>query len=174
MEINEILKALRQQKHLTQQELAATLEINLSSYQKYERPNNTITPSIESIVKIADFYGVSTDYILGRTTIKQMATEQPDPFANIDVSELEKRIIKKYTEFDEDARMLTMELFRQISAIFNDEQQIAKKTEIQQSTNQKEDDKYIIQTTTVGKEMDRLEAERVRKIADAKAKKNAV
>lgn len=66
MEINEILKELRQQKHLTQQELSSILGINLSSYQKYERPNNTIKPSIESLIKIADFYGVSVDYLLGR------------------------------------------------------------------------------------------------------------
>ncbi len=66
MEINEILKELRQQKHLTQQELATVLDINLSSYQKYERPNNTIKPSIDSLIKIADFYGVTVDYLLGR------------------------------------------------------------------------------------------------------------
>ena len=66
MEINEILKELRQRKHLTQQELATILDINLSSYQKYERPNNTIKPSIDALIKIADFYGVTVDYLLGR------------------------------------------------------------------------------------------------------------
>lgn len=66
MKINEILKSLRQKKGLTQQEFAAELDINLSSYQKYERANNTITPSIEALIKIADFYGVSVDYLLGR------------------------------------------------------------------------------------------------------------
>ena len=66
MEINEILKKLRQQKHLTQQELATILDINLSSYQKYERPNNTVKPSIDALIKIADFYGVTVDYLLGR------------------------------------------------------------------------------------------------------------
>ncbi len=68
MEINEILKELRQKKHLTQQELASTLDINLSSYQKYERPNNTVKPSIEALIKIADFYDVTVDYLLGRKT----------------------------------------------------------------------------------------------------------
>ena len=66
MEINEILKELRQRKHLTQQELATILDINLSSYQKYERPNNTVKPSIDALIKIADFYGVTVDYLLGR------------------------------------------------------------------------------------------------------------
>lgn len=68
MEINEILKELRQKKRLTQQELASLLDINLSSYQKYERPNNTVKPSIEALIKIADFYDVTIDYLLGRDT----------------------------------------------------------------------------------------------------------
>lgn len=117
MEINEILKELRQQKHLTQQELAKILDINLSSYQKYERPNNTIKPSIESLIKIADFYGVSIDYLLGRTPVKRMATEETDPFANIDVAELERRIIEKYTALSEEMREFCIEAFRQLSGV---------------------------------------------------------
>lgn len=137
MEINEILKELRQQKHLTQQELATILDINLSSYQKYERPNNTIKPSIESLVKIADFYGVSIDYILGRTTVKRMATEETDPFADIDVSELDKRIIKKYTEFSEAERMFCIKMLKQMTTFFDNEKQATEPKpdiEISQST----------------------------------------
>lgn len=70
MKINEVLKQLRQSKGLTQQEFASMLDINLSSYQKYERANNTITPSLDSLIKIADFYGVSVDYLLGREPAK--------------------------------------------------------------------------------------------------------
>lgn len=76
MELNEVLKELRQRKHLTQQELAIALDINLSSYQKYERPNNTIKPSIDALIKIADYYHVTVDYLLGR----EPAPPPPDPF----------------------------------------------------------------------------------------------
>ncbi len=75
MKTNEILKELRQQKDLTQQELATTLDINLSSYQKYERPNNTIKPSLDTLIKLADYYNVSVDYLLGRSEPKNPLLE---------------------------------------------------------------------------------------------------
>ncbi|MDE5792719.1 MAG: helix-turn-helix domain-containing protein [Oscillospiraceae bacterium] len=124
----QILKNLRTAKGFNQTRLADLLNISLTAYQKYE--HGTAEPNFDNLSKIADFYSVSTDYLLGRTTIKQMATEQPDPFANINVSELEKRIIQKYTELDEDARKLTIELFRQFSKIFNAEQEEQKLPEL--------------------------------------------
>ncbi|MBQ8135190.1 MAG: helix-turn-helix domain-containing protein, partial [Clostridia bacterium] len=61
-----------------QEEAAQSLGVSLSSYQKYEREKNSVTPSLEVIVKLADFYGVTTDYLLGRG-------ELPNPLANLDV-----------------------------------------------------------------------------------------
>ncbi|MDE5769363.1 MAG: helix-turn-helix domain-containing protein [Oscillospiraceae bacterium] len=177
MEINEILKALRQQKHLTQQELATTLSINISSYQKYERPNNTIKPSIESLIKIADFYGVSTDYLLGRTTVKQMATEQPDLF---EVLGLEKsfdddEFMRIYSTLPDIGKQILVDVMARLGqATTNNSQKKSPHLTQPVEVKQTGDDEYIIQTTTVGKEMDRMEAERARQIADARAKKNAV
>ncbi|MDE6708342.1 MAG: helix-turn-helix domain-containing protein [Oscillospiraceae bacterium] len=178
----QILKELRLEKKLSQQNIANILEVSARAYQKYEY--GTAEPTFDTLSRLADFYGVSADYLLGRTTIKQMTTEQPDPFANIDVSELEKRIIKKYTELDQDARKLTIELFRQFSTIFNTEQEEQKLPEsptaqpIQQTATQKqkEDNEYITYTTTIGAEMDRRKAleavQRAGELDDAETKKN--
>ena len=68
MAINTTLKELRQKKGMTQAEAAEFLGVNLSSYQKYERSKNTIIPSIDVLVQIADRYNVSLDYLLGRET----------------------------------------------------------------------------------------------------------
>lgn len=38
------------------------------SYAKYETGTNT--PTVENILKLADLYGVSTDYLLGRYVTK--------------------------------------------------------------------------------------------------------
>ena len=38
----------------------------IETYQKYEREKNSIMPSIEVLIKIAEFFGVSVDYLLGR------------------------------------------------------------------------------------------------------------
>ena len=66
MTISKALKKLRRAKMLTQSEAAEQLGISLSTYQKYERDKNSIIPSLEMLLRIADFYGVSTDFLLGR------------------------------------------------------------------------------------------------------------
>lgn len=64
MEIKDILKSLRKEKKLTQAKIAQILGISRVAYTKYENGDNT--PTTENILKLADFYNVSTDYLLGR------------------------------------------------------------------------------------------------------------
>lgn len=66
MTINNKLKELRSAVGLNQSEMAEKLGVSVSSYQKYEREKNSIMPSIEVLIKIAEFFGVSVDYLLGR------------------------------------------------------------------------------------------------------------
>lgn len=66
MTINNRLKELRSAVGLNQSEMAEKLGVSVSSYQKYEREKNSIMPSIEVLIKIAEFFGVSVDYLLGR------------------------------------------------------------------------------------------------------------
>ena len=66
MTINNRLKELRSAVGLNQSEMAEKLGVSVSSYQKYEREKNSIMPSIEVLIKIAEFFGVSVAYLLGR------------------------------------------------------------------------------------------------------------
>ena len=50
---------------LTQRQLAEYLQIAQPSYIRYE--NGSAEPSLETLVKIADYFDVSVDYLLGRT-----------------------------------------------------------------------------------------------------------
>jgi transcriptional regulator with XRE-family HTH domain len=50
---------------MTQAEIAAVLGIQQTVYSRYERGYQNIP--IEYLLTLADYYGVSTDYILGRT-----------------------------------------------------------------------------------------------------------
>lgn len=59
------LKALRTQQRKTQQEMADLLGITRQGYAKYE--NNLGEPDNSTLSKLADFFEVSTDYLLGRT-----------------------------------------------------------------------------------------------------------
>jgi len=60
------IRYLRQSKGLSQVQLADKLDVSKQSVSNWE--NDNIMPSIDMLVKIADFFNVSTDYILGRKT----------------------------------------------------------------------------------------------------------
>ena len=62
------LKLCRKEKGLTQQQVAIYCDITEKAYQNYELM--TREPKLEILVKIADFYEVSLDYLVGRTDIK--------------------------------------------------------------------------------------------------------
>jgi len=61
------LKDLREDKDLLQRDIAEVLMISQTVYSRYERGFQTI-PVIH-LLKLADFYQTSTDYILGRTNV---------------------------------------------------------------------------------------------------------
>ncbi len=59
------LRDLREDKDLRQEDIAAILGIDQTVYSRYERGFQTVP--VVHLLKLADFYNVSTDYILGRT-----------------------------------------------------------------------------------------------------------
>lgn len=59
------VRDLREDKDMTQQEMADILHINRRTYSAYENGTNSMTP--ETLCKIADFHNTSVDYILERT-----------------------------------------------------------------------------------------------------------
>ena len=61
------LKDLREDKEMTQEQISKLLGIQQTVYSRYERGFQTLP--IEHLLKLADFYETSTDYILGRTNI---------------------------------------------------------------------------------------------------------
>ena len=63
------LRDLREDKDLLQKDIADLLNIRQTVYSRYERGFQTIP--VMHLLKLADFYQVSTDYILGRTNITQ-------------------------------------------------------------------------------------------------------
>ena len=62
------LRDLREDSDRNQTELAALLGMSQTGYSKYETGENEVPVSI--LVKLADIYQTSTDYLLGRTDIK--------------------------------------------------------------------------------------------------------
>ena len=61
----ERLKTLRKEIKMSQSDIGEFLGIMQTVYSRYERGAGTIP--IEHLLKLADLYNVSTDYMLGRT-----------------------------------------------------------------------------------------------------------
>ena len=59
------LKDLRNDKDLSQTDIAKMLGMSQTGYSKYETGENDVPTQI--LIKLADFYNTSADYILGRT-----------------------------------------------------------------------------------------------------------
>ena len=64
--LSERLKRLRQSMHLSQEQLARLLGVDRSTISSYE--SNVRQPPLDTLSRIADVFGVSTDYLLGRTS----------------------------------------------------------------------------------------------------------
>lgn len=59
------LKQLRKNKNITQSELGKIINVGKSTISQYE--SGISNPDYETLKKLADFFNVSTDYLLGRT-----------------------------------------------------------------------------------------------------------
>ena len=60
---HEKIKELRKQKGVTGEFVATSVGLSESAYRNYER--GVREPNFEILSKLADFYGVTTDYLLG-------------------------------------------------------------------------------------------------------------
>lgn len=69
MEYTNQMKELREDCDLSQSEVAKILNCSQTCYSKYELGQREIP--IRTLCKLADYYGVTTDYILGRTSTKK-------------------------------------------------------------------------------------------------------
>ena len=67
--IFERIRNLREDTDKKQQELADYLNIKQTTYSKYEL--GKINIPVEALIKLADYYDVSVDYLLGRTQQKK-------------------------------------------------------------------------------------------------------
>jgi transcriptional regulator with XRE-family HTH domain len=65
MTLGERLQLLRKTHNLSQKELAAHLKFTVSTISNYEQDIHF--PDLYTLCRLADFYHVSTDYLLGRT-----------------------------------------------------------------------------------------------------------
>lgn len=84
------LKELRNSERVSQQQLADVIGVSQQSINKYE--NHSVEPDIDTMIKIADFFSVSVDYLIGRTEVKNI----PENFTKYDLCDEEKSLVDGY------------------------------------------------------------------------------
>lgn len=82
------LKELRQEANLTQIEFAKIFNLKQGTYSNYE--NETTQPDLKVLIQIADYYGVSLDYLVGRVYVSDVGYLTKD----------EKQVLKIYRELN--------------------------------------------------------------------------
>lgn len=96
------LKLLREKKNFTKKQVADAIGVTERAYITYEYGQRDV--STETLQRLADFYGVSTDYILGRPG----AAPPVDALAQLSkdkaMSALEEELLRKYMELPHEAR----------------------------------------------------------------------
>ena len=91
------LKQLRIQSGFTQKQMAELLNITTNGYQHYEL--GTRQPPVDMLCKLADIFGVSVDYLLGRENEKAVAPKGTTDIATNFIKELGLENDKRFKDF---------------------------------------------------------------------------
>ncbi|MBQ8943711.1 MAG: helix-turn-helix transcriptional regulator [Clostridia bacterium] len=96
------LKALRKENKISQQQLADAIGVSQQSVNKYE--NTGVEPDIAVLIKIADYFSVSIDYLIGRVpapdfAVSSLTKEEKSVFSRYKLlNRKEKEIVKLVIE----------------------------------------------------------------------------
>nr|PZN02741.1 MAG: XRE family transcriptional regulator [Bacillota bacterium] len=89
MMIGERIKSLREERKITQQELARYLGVSQKTISNYE--NGERSPDPDTLRKIADYFDVTVDYLLGRSNHRQLTRKDERDIEKI-IEETRQRI----------------------------------------------------------------------------------
>lgn len=105
--LKDTMKLLRESKKLTKKQVADAIGVTERAYITYEYGQRDV--STDTLQKLADFYGVTTDYLLGREPA-------PDPFADRNLNkESEDDVIDKYMSLPPNIRACLMDVLLQLA-----------------------------------------------------------
>lgn len=135
MEMKNVLKTLRKTRGYTSaKDFCKAIGISFNTYQNYE--SGSRVPTVEMLIKIADFYGVTTDFLLGREPV-------PKPLADLNLSEEnEIEVIDKYMSLPPNVRAFLMDVLVKLGEI---------------AKSSREQEQPVKQSTTLGTLEDQME-----------------
>lgn len=114
------LREIRKERNLLQKEIAQAIGVSTQSYGYYE--NGINKPDPDTLIRLADFFECSVDYLIGRT----------DDFGNVNVStpkgeqlsNEEKEIIRMYRGLDGELQRRTLAYIRRLNDAVGDESNV--------------------------------------------------
>lgn len=113
MALHDNLKKIRTEKGLIKREVAKGVGITERTYISYEYGRTE--PNMETLSKLADFYGVSTDYLLGR----EPAKEPTDPIevlsSKLKLNLYERAIVTAYLAMDSKSRTDLVQMVQNVA-----------------------------------------------------------
>lgn len=105
------IKTLREQRKMTQQECADIFGVKLRAWQTYEQ--GVSEPKFNILLKIADYFNVSLDYLLGREPVE-------NSFENLIKPVSDDKFIELYSGLPEYAKSIFLETMAKLSKAINE------------------------------------------------------
>lgn len=111
------LRYLRQRAHLTQQDMADRLQIDRSTYTKYE--TKSISPDQIGLLRIAEIFGVTVDYLLGRSEDSTPTLAVESNNEQICLDEQEKLLLQTFRRLSPEKRQTLLNKIREYTLTQN-------------------------------------------------------
>ena len=90
MNLSGQLTTLRQIKNIGQKVLAAYLNVSVATISNYE--NGVYQPDLNTLCRFAEYYGVSIDYLLGRSTHSASASVSQESGSSMELRVIHSRV----------------------------------------------------------------------------------
>ena len=100
--LRDVLKQLRKSKGITQEELAAAVGVERSSIGKYEGKQKEVLPSYDVLLRIAEYFGVTINYLLD--VPEPAVTYNPDQVVDMVAKMDESTLLNLYRQLNDKGR----------------------------------------------------------------------
>ena len=94
------IRKLCEDNNVSVQQLSRDIEVSKNTIGRWD----TNSPSVDKVIKVADYFNVSMDYLCGRTEKKEPTGD--GEFVDMDVSEKEYQVIMVLRQFRDDPAVL--------------------------------------------------------------------
>lgn len=102
MDVHTRIRNLREKNNISREEFAKKIDVSYAALSKYETGKRQ--PDYETLQKIADYFDVSTDYLLGRAENKKSIPDNEEEFEAYINNPEEDEFYKEFKESPEERR----------------------------------------------------------------------